>query len=327
MPASPPPPSVAPVPRWGWFVATLVAVGLLVWSARRVDLGAVAGELARVRPGWLLLALAGYAFTIAIWTALWRSWAQSVRPTGWGAMAGVTLLLLLGANTLPFFGGHALGVALLVRSAGLPLAAALSILTVDQLLEGLAKVACLLTAAAVSPVAPWLTGALAVIGAGAALVLIGMRVAARLRRDGRGAEWILRFGRLGGFVRDWAGHLGVLRDGRRFALGLAVALTVKAGEAAALFCVQRALDVSLPLSHLPLVLCATQVAGMLPVSPGNLGVYEAAAMVTYAGLGVPDATALGLALLQHAAYLGVVIFPGLGLLVWRSLRRGAEAGR
>jgi len=309
------------VPRWGWFVATGIALGLLAWSARHADLGAVAAELRRLQPGWLLLALLAYGFTVVIWTALWRSWARAVRPTGWREMAGVTTLLLLGANTLPFFGGHALGVVLLVRQAGLPLAAALSVLTVDQLLEGLAKAACLLAAATVSPAAPWLTGALAVIGLGALLVLAGMLAAAWMLRAGRGGEWVARFGRPGRFVAAWAGHLGVLRDGRRFALGLAVALTVKAGEATALYCVQRALEADLPISTLPLVLCATQVAGMLPVSPGNLGVYEAAALVTYTSLGLPASTALGLALLQHAAYLAIVIPPGVVLLIWRSLGR------
>ncbi len=314
-------PPVARVSRGRWVAAALVATGLLAWSFRRADLAGVAAQLAHVRPGWLLLAMASYAGTIVLWTGLWRSWASGINPVSWGRMATVTVLLLLGANTLPFFGGHAIGVALLVSRARLPLAGALSVLAVDQLFESLAKVACLLLAAAVSPVAPWLAGAFSVIGLAALLVLVVLLGAAWFPPGDAVAR---RFGALGRFGQAWAGHLGVLRDGRRFALALLVALVIKAGEATALFCVQQALDVRLPLSDLPLVLCATQIGGMLPVSPGNLGVYEAAAMIAYTGLGVPNAAALGLALLQHAAYLAVAILPGLGLLAWRSVRPEPE---
>ena len=63
------------------------------------------------------------------------------------------------------------------------------------------------------------------------------------------------------------------------------------------------------------------VATMISLAPGNLGVYEAAAFAAYTLLGLPAETAITLSLLQHFAYLIAMVAPGYGFMairVWRS---------
>ena len=71
------------------------------------------------------------------------------------------------------------------------------------------------------------------------------------------------------------------------------------------------------------VLASVALATMLPVAPGNLGVYEGAALLAYRWAGVDPETALALAVLQHLALLAA-----MGGAGWLAVTlRGAPAPR
>ena len=93
----------------------------------------------------------------------------------------------------------------------------------------------------------------------------------------------------------------------------------------AILCVQRAFGVHLPLASGVLVLAALNLATLLPLVPGNLGVYEGAVVVTYAHLGLSAEQAVGIAVVQHAAYFAALALPGYGWLAARGASRTAPA--
>ena len=66
-----------------------------------------------------------------------------------------------------------------------------------------------------------------------------------------------------------------------------------------------------------MVTVAPELGTLVSVTPANLGMYEASAVLVYLALGLTRETALTLAVVQHAAYL--LPLAGIGW-IWESRR-------
>jgi len=66
------------------------------------------------------------------------------------------------------------------------------------------------------------------------------------------------------------------------------------------------------------VVAAVNIATLVSLAPGDLGVYEAAAFAAYTLFGLPVETAITLSLLQHFAYLVAMVAPGYGFMIARA---------
>ena len=107
--------------------------------------------------------------------------------------------------------------------------------------------------------------------------------------------------------------LDALRSPRRLGLAVASGLLMKVMEAGGWTAVERAFGLAPRPGSAVLVLAATNLASAVPASPGNLGVYEGAALLAYTALGVPRDQALALGIVGHIVYL--VPFVGAGWVV------------
>lgn len=290
--------------------ALLVVTALVVTAALRLSPSRVVAGLAVAHPLWLALALVAFAAILPLWAVQWRLLAPADPSPTWRTMLGVIAMTSTVLNTTPFLVGEAAGVYFLVADAGLGRGAALSVLAMDQLFVGVAKLAVLAGAAAALPLPTWMSrAAMALVAAVAALCAAlvfvawhGDRMSLRLRQVAP-----TRVVRL---VASVGGALAPLRSPTRSTGALALALAKKLAEAAAILCVQRAFGVALPPSSALIVLAAINLATLLPLVPGNLGVYEAAVVLAYAHLGVPAERALGIAVVQHASYFVALALPG-----------------
>ena len=295
-----------------WLLAGIAATVFLVVFYRPFDWREVGAHLAQARPAWIAVALAANLLILVSWTALWRQFLPRTVQVGWGRMAEIVALSAAGMNTLPFMGGHALSVALLTKRGGTGVEVAAAVMALDQLCEGLCKVVLLLLAMSVAPLPEWMRRAVWVIGASMALLLVGL-------------VWLSRRPAAPGRLARWAGHFEILRHPRRWLGGFALSAGTKLAEAAGIWAAQQACGVELPVATLAVVLAAVSIATMISVSPGNLGVYEAAAVAAYLLLGVPADQALALAFVQHACLLAAMILPGYAITAWRGLARPASA--
>jgi hypothetical protein len=235
-------------------------------------------------------------------------------------MLGVVARTSTVLNTTPLLVGEAAGVYFLVTEAGFARAAALSVLAMDQLLVGLAKIVVIGVAAATAALPEWMErGALALLG-GVGALLFGLvvvasrsdhlaRLASRLL-PARGARLLVSVGEA----------LAPLRSVGRGGGALALALAKKLVEVGAIMCVARAFGVEVSAANAVLVLAALNLATLLPIVPGNVGVYEAAVVLAYTQVGVGAERALGIAVVQHACYFAAVALPG-----YRWLARGTAA--
>ena len=89
-----------------------------------------------------------------------------------------------------------------------------------------------------------------------------------------------------------------------------------------MLCMQRAFGLDLPVGAAVLALAMLNLSTLLPIVPGNIGVYEASVVLAYSRFGVAAERALGLAALQHLCYLLALAAPGV---LWAGLRAGPRA--
>lgn len=308
-------------PRWLltalWLtltVALIVALPALPW--RRA-----LAQIERVEVVWLVAAVAANFAILPLWAAEWRLLVPGASRVAYGRMLEVVAVTAAVLNSVPFFAGEASGVALLIGRAGLSRGAALSVLAMDQLLVGLAKLSVLAAAALYAPLPTWLrTGILSLVLAVAAMLAVLLTLAHRwgsmrdrlLARPSRIREMAAR-------VVAWGAHFDALREGSRVWRIALLAVAKKGAELLAILAVQLAFGVEPSMSAGLLVLAALAITTLLPVAPANLGVYEATVFAAYRFMGVPAETALGLAILQHLCFLLPALATGYLMLTLRQL--------
>jgi uncharacterized membrane protein YbhN (UPF0104 family) len=122
-------------------------------------------------------------------------------------------------------------------------------------------------------------------------------------------------------------ELAVLRNWRRSVRAFGCVLLMKTAEGCAIAAVQSAFGVHLGFGGTLLVLAAVILGTMLPLSPGNLGTYEASAFLTYRYLGIAPDQALSLAIMQHVCFMLPSVGVGYVLLSRHTLLRSAIASR
>lgn len=273
------------------------------------------GRLKRLALGTATMVLAAFllywCFREINYQSLWISLSNTEWPAPVGGMAILLAVLLVNtlqwqillpnrlsfrrmfriigikamtANLVPW--GNAVAIYHLGEREKAGKKTALAVMAADLLTDGLSKLALLLLVAWTAPLPFWMKKG----GGLMALVVAGLFIAL--------------------FFLDRA-----IRDYRRLLAVTLLAILGKACEVAAIFLVQVGAGIDLPFWAPFLLAAALNLATLLPVTPGNLGVYEATAFSVYRFIGVEPAQALSLALLHHAVYLIPMILPGYCLSV------------
>jgi uncharacterized membrane protein YbhN (UPF0104 family) len=305
--------------------ALLVVTALVALALTRLNPARVVAGLAVAHPLWIALALLCFLTILPLWALQWTLLAPGAAPGRLSTMSGVVAMTSTVLNTTPLLVGEAAGVFFLVTEVGLGRAAALSVLAMDQLFVGIAKLVVLASAAAMLTLPAWMAqGARTLLVAVGALALGVVLVAWRAESLSAWSARVLpeRAARL---VAALAVGLSPIRSPSRSGGALALALAKKAAETLAIYCVQRAFGIDLPFASALLVLAAVNLATLLPLVPGNLGVYEGAVVLAYAYLGITPERALGVALVQHACFFVALALPGYRWLARSPADRSSAA--
>jgi uncharacterized membrane protein YbhN (UPF0104 family) len=187
-------------------------------------------------------------------------------------------------------------------------------MALDQLGEGMAKVAIFALVAVSAPIPDWMR-----VGIGTACIAVGTLLVLLLAaahghvhiRGPEGEQGIVA--RVREFGAEWASRMETLRSAKQSAAALAFAIGTKVAQGAGILAVQHAFGIDLSVGATALVLAAVILGSMLPVAPGNVGTYEAAAFLAYRHLGIEPGTATLLAVAGHLCFLIPSI--GVGYLV------------
>lgn len=287
------------------FGAWLLATALLIVLARTIDWTRAVDVVSAARVGWLAGAVLFNGAILVCWAAFWRALLPAgEKPVGYRRMFEIVAAASSLMNTVPFGGGHASSVVLLVRRGGVTQRGAFSVLALDQLGEGVTKVSLFVLVALLLPLPAWMRAGVATASLVVAGWFVTLMVASR-----------------------WARELEVLRHWRRSLGALACVIAMKGVEALALAAVQRAFGVPISAGGTLLVLAALILGTMLPVAPGNLGTYEASVFLVYRYLGVSPEQALALAVVEHVCFLLPSVGVGYALISAHTLSRSAIASR
>jgi len=287
-----------PVLRW---LGVPVLLALLAWALRHVAWREMATYVLAASPPWLAAAIALQLVVLALWATLWRALLPVGEAVRFRRLLSTATLSGAAMLVTPSVAGQASAAALLARRCGLRLASAASILVGEQVAEAAAKAAVLLLALACAPLPPVMRGPARLAAVVFGTVTIIALVAARLWRRAR----------------------NVLRHPRAMLAAVAVALCIKAVEAAILLAVQHSLGVRLGggaiLLLLSLAAIGIVVGTVLPV-PGGVGIGEAIMTAGYVQLGLPLELGLALVGLHSATLLLPRLCGAGGLLLAGALR-------
>ena len=285
--------------RWLSVLAFITVTAALLNAASAIEWRRALHLLTTTNPAWIAVATAANFAIILTCAAFW----QSILPRGEPRIRFVRMVEIMSVssslmNTLPFGGGHASSVLLLIRRGGTSQRGALSLLALTQLGEGVSKLLLFLCVAALAPVPTWMRTAIvsaAFLIAGFILVMV--------------------------VASHWARELAILRSLKDSAIALGWVSMTKVVQALGIYAVQLAFGIDLPVSATLLVLAAIVLGTMVPLAPGNLGTFEASAFVTYRFVGIAPEQALSLAIMQHVCFMVPAVGVGYVYLLTHTVTR------
>jgi len=325
-------------------LAVLALAGLIVFAVTRLDLRRIGHELITASPGWIALALALMALSLVMRSI---SWQQTLRaalpdtPIRWPLVVRATMIGVMGSALFPGRIGEAARVFVVARrleGRTSRLVAVVAGTVFSQTLINLLALVILLAVTFTSvPLlhghVAGIAGALTVPLAVCVLVLAGPRLLAlalrsRSPRVVRAADTVTRLLRL---ARQ---GLVVFARPRYGVPAIAFQLLAWALQWLSCYVVLLALGLQSQtgLVTAAAILLAVNLSAVLPATPSNVGVFQAACLVVLAayGIGAGQGLAYGIILqaveVVTALALGIPALLGEGLS-WRDIRAGARAER
>jgi len=281
----------------------------------RVDWTLAIAAVAKAKPLPLILAVLLNAMILVFATAQWLLFLPEGVSVARSKMFKIMAIMSTVANSGPAGGGAAVGVHLLARQEGVGHSVGLSVLLLDQLVEGLVKVAIVLLAIVVVPIGLEYKAVSATILIGVPTLFFVLTVIAH-RKSALESISERTTGFLGWMLTKLnlvAANLEALRRPKKLSLTLVLGLLQKLVAALAITCILLAFGVVTPWWGILAVLVAVNLSTVVSVTPANLGVFEGAAFLVYRSLGISSDTAVALAIVQHAAYL--IPLAGIGWII------------
>jgi len=313
--------------RVNWRVVVgLVVSGVCLYVAiQNLELVEVWRAFNQAHYLWIVPAVALYLFALVARTVRWQALLSSERHIPLRELLP-TMAMGRGANNIyPFRTGEIVRVLLLRQRNGVPVAAGLASILVERIFDGLTMILFLILAALIGGIPDYLRYvvwlAVAVFGAALALVYALVLWPVPFQRL---AEWLIarltpqRFRpRLrdvaGRFIRGFASIRSVLT----LTLVLVFSITVWAAETFSYRLLMNSFGFSVDLHHLLLMSGAANLATALPSGPGNLGTFDAPAILVLTHVGILENTAISYQTLLHAVLWCTETFAGLGFM-WRT---------
>ncbi|NJL58103.1 flippase-like domain-containing protein [bacterium] len=280
---------------------------------------------------WLLLGAGGYFGAVTLITLRWQFLLRAVQVVPLRHLIPLVCIGYMGNNVYPFRSGEALRIWLLQRNHGVPIFRATTTVIVERAFDGLVMLTFIVVPLAllnvVSPeiravasfAAPIFLIALSVFFALAAKPNLFRRIVAQVTR--------LLPDRAGQVVRSLSEEviqgLEALRSPKYLAGAVLSSYASWSIEAGVYWIVTWAFDLNISYWEILIVVGTVNLAGLIPTSPGQIGVYEFFVSLSMAALGVPQNQALGYALVVHVVIWLPVTVVGFVFLAAQGLGFGA----
>ncbi len=294
-----------------WSVAVaVVGAAALAYAAIHFPWREAGHSLARANSGWLVAAAIVNLISLVAKGASWHLLIRRAGPLRLGSSIGATILGAAAGSVGPSVTGEAVRLKFLVAREPIPLRTATAGVVAARMLEAISLIALVAGGSALLPDAAWTRTLRAAAIALLCIAAVGSRPAIMRR-----------------VAPKLASAMG--ERATRGALGLAALSWIAQWAAYYAACRAVALPEALGLSLAALIL--SNLGGLLRLTPGNVGVLQAAFAIAALRMALPAAPAVAASfLLQGVQILPVLLAGGLVLTIHsmrpeRALRAPAVA--
>jgi uncharacterized protein (TIRG00374 family) len=282
-------PRLAPFVRVSLTLAALAAVLLL---GRHIDRRAIVAVLRHAHPGWLLLATVLELSRLLLRAILWRVSLHVDPPVPFSKLLRYTMAAISASLVTPARAGEALRLWLLRQEHGIPLKQSVGVALGEKVLDGLALLLLVIPL-------PWLVPDLPAWAAHtieglAALAVPGLALGWWIARRRQGGE---------GKISLFFGQIRILREPLTLGAAFLACLAAWSLDLGGLFASMRAVGINAGFGTTAFVLLVINAALVVPLTPGNVGTLEAAAVVAMHIVYIDRPQAIAAALLYHTVQI------------------------
>jgi phosphatidylinositol alpha-mannosyltransferase len=324
--------------RGGLVAAVLLLAAVLAFALSRLNLPRVAHALISASPGWIVLALALMMLSLLARSASWYEVLRAALPStriAWPAVVRATMIGVMASAVFPGRIGEPTRVLVLSRRLDGRAGSTFPVVAGTVFSQTLINIAALGILAAVTlssvPLLQGHASALeAVLAAPALVSLLVFGVPPLLRMAQRSHNAHIRAGaiRLAGLLRLARRGLVVFARPRHGVPAVAAQLLAWALQWAACYMVILALGLehhATPVAAAAILL-AVNVTAVLPATPSNVGVFQAACLVVLTAYNVGAGAALAYGIILQAVELITALALGIPALLregmtWQDIRR------
>jgi len=306
----------------------LISVVFLYFAFSRLNPAAVLDTLRQADPVPILIGAVGYLAAIVIIAWRWGFLLRSARRVPFKDLNALVFIGYMGNNVYPFRSGELLRIWLLQRNFGVPVARGATTVVVERILDGLVMLGFIFLALSQLDIASPEITQVANVATPIFLVALVVFVILAAVPDWLRAivRWAARLlpARLGDLVANLGEDLVAGLEGLRTPadlFGTIIASFASWFVAAFIYAlVGWAFGIYADFAVMLLVVGVVNLAGLIPASPGQIGVFEFFTATTLIATGVPEAVATTYALAIH----GVVWLPVTLVGFYYLLRQGLD---
>ncbi len=317
-----------------WLVAGLGFLISLIflWLAfRNLNPEAVLLHIREVNSIWLVAGAAVYFIGVTLISLRWRFLLRVSRPIRLQDLIPLVAIGYMGNNVYPFRSGEVLRVVLLQRQHKIPMARAATTVVVERVFDGLVMLTFIAVALLVVDVTSPEVRRIAMLTAPLFLAAVAVFFILAARPD-----WLRaimhQFGRFAprrirGVFTRLADEITEGLRGLRSPFDLAGTVLASFAswmvEALVYWMVSFAFNLGVSYPVMLLVVGVVNLAGLIPASPGQVGVFEFFVSLILIAVGIPESQSHAYALVVHVViWLPVTLF-GFACLVRYGLGWGA----
>jgi uncharacterized protein (TIRG00374 family) len=317
-----------------WLAAGLglLISGVFLWFAfRNLKPEQVIGTIQHINPFWLIIAAAVYFVGVTLISLRWQFLLRSIQYVPLRSLVPLVTIGYMGNNVYPFRSGELLRAVLLQRNHHVPIVKIMATVVVERVFDGLVMLTFILLSLlferTVSPEVKTVAKIAAPIFITALLVFFVLSARPNTLRN-----LLHQFGRfvpgkLHSFLTrvadDVTSGLAALRSPAYLAGTVACSFASWMVEASVYWMVSFAFNLGVGYPVMLLVVGVVNLAGLIPASPGQIGVFEFFVSLVLVGAGVAEAQAKAYALVVHVVIWLPVTLVGFFFLARQGMGWGA----
>ncbi len=322
--------------NWGAVIGVIVSGLFLYVAVRGLHLRKVWEAFRQAQYIWIIPSVLLYLLALMARTARWQALLSAEKKIRFRDLLP-TMAMGRGANNIyPFRTGEIVRVLLLRQRNGVSGAAGLASILVERVFDGLTMILFLILAALIGGIPAYLRYVFwAAIGVfGAALVSIYALVLWPTLFQSV-AEWFIDHlvprpfrARLRDMVERFIYGFSSIRSALTLTLVLFFSISVWSAETFSYWLMMHAFGFgdSVTFHQLLLMSSAANLGTALPSGPGNIGTFDAPAILVLTWVGIPENTAISYQTLLHAVLWNTETLYGLWFM-WRSGIKKADLDR